>query len=169
LKRGENAISHTNRNFVIAYILLVGLPLLGLVGVLRSGRSLNAPFSVDGAWKIDEGAGHAPVTPCGDFLSSVSNSPVSISQSGTSLVIGLGGGKTTTGTLDGKTIKAQFAGSANPNANDCSDHNLLLTATLDPMTEPRTLTGKLSVEGCASCAPIEFHAVRQPRPAGATR
>jgi hypothetical protein len=169
LKRGENAISHTNRNFVIAYILLVGLPLLGLVGVLRSGRTLTAPFSVDGAWKIDTGTAHPSAAPCGDFLSSLSNSPVSISQSGTSLVIGLGSGKTTTGILDGKTIKAQFAGSANPNANDCSDHNLALTATLDPQTEPRTLSGRITVEGCATCAPVEFYATRQPRPAGATR
>ena len=169
LERGEDAIPHTNRNFVIAYILLVGLPLLGLVGVLRSGRTLVAPFSVDGAWKIDAGAAHPSAAPCRDFLASVSNSPVSISQSGTSLVIGLGGGKTTTGTLDGKIIKAQFAGSANPNANDCSDHNLSLTATLDPLTEPRTLSGKVTVEGCDSCVPVEFRAVKQPRPAGGTR
>src|SRR5712691_9738620 len=104
-------MSHTNRNFVIAYILLVGLPLLALAGVLKSGRSLNAPFSVDGAWKLDAEAAHASTAPCGGFLSSVSNSQISISQSGTSLVIGLGG-KTTTSTLSGKTIKAQFAGAA---------------------------------------------------------
>ena len=162
-------MAHTNRNFVIAYILLVGLPLVGLAGVLRSGRSLNAPFSVDGAWKIDAGAGHPSAAPCGDFLSSVSNSPVSISQSGTSLVISLGGGKTTTGTLTGKTIKAQFAGANSPNAADCKDRSLALTATLDPLTEPRTMSGQISVEGCASCAPVDFRGIRQARPAGATR
>ena len=160
--------SHSNRNFVIAYILLVGLPLVGLAGVLRSGRSLNAPFSIDGAWKVDAGAAHLSSAPCGDFLSSVSDSPLTISQSGTSLVIGLGG-KTTTGTLAGKTVKAQFAVAENPKAADCSDHSLTLTATLDPLTEPRTLRGRLTVESCESCAPVEFHAVRQPRPAGATR
>lgn len=168
VSKGDNAISHTNRNFVIAYILLVGLPLLGLAGVLRSGRHLKAPFSADGAWKMDAAPAH-PAAPCADFLSSVSNSSFSISQSGTSLVIGLGG-KTTTGTLDGKTLKAQFAGAENPKAPDCSDLGLELTATLDPMAEPRTLSGRFSVEGCASCAPVEFHATRQPRPAGgATR
>ena len=161
-------MSHTNRNFVIAYILLVGLPLLGLAGVLKSGRSLNAPFSVDGAWKIDAGAINASAAPCGDSLSSVSNSPVSISQSGTSLVINLGG-KTTTGTLSGKTITAQFAGANSPNTTDCSDRSLTLTATLDPLTDPRTLSGRLSVQGCASCLPVEFRAVKQPRPAGGTR
>jgi hypothetical protein len=153
---------------VIAYVLLVGLPLLALVGILRSGRSLNAPFSVDGAWKINAGAVQTSTAPCADFLSSVSNSPVSISQSGTSLVIGLGG-KTTTGTIAGKTIKAQFAGTVNPSAVDCKDRSLNLTATLDPLTEPRTLSGRLSVEGCDSCAPVEFRAVKQPRPAGGTR
>ena len=161
-------MAHTNRNFVIAYILLVGLPLLGLVGVLRSGRSLTAPFSVDGAWKLDAGAAHASAAPCADFLLSVSNSSVSISQSGTSLVIGLGG-KTTTGTLAGETIKAQFAGADNVNAADCKDRTLALSATLDPLTEPRTLSGKLFLEGCAACVPVEFRAVKQPRPAGGTR
>ena len=29
----------SNRNFIIAYILLVGLPVLGLIGVLKTGRS----------------------------------------------------------------------------------------------------------------------------------
>jgi hypothetical protein len=161
-------VSHSNRNFVIAYILLVGLPLVGLAGVLRSGRNLNAPFSVDGAWKIDAGASHPSGAPCADFLSSVSNSPLSISQSGTSLVVGLSG-KTTIGTLAGKTIKAQFAGADNTNPTECRDRGLTLTATLDPLAEPRTLGGRLAVEGCASCAPVEFRAVKQPRPAGGTR
>ena len=118
---------------------------------------------------MQAGAGHPSSAPCGDFLSSIANAPVSISQSGTSLVIGLGG-KTTTGTLNGKAIQAQFAGGDNPKAPDCRHRALALTATLDPQAEPRTLNGTLSVEGCESCVPVEFHAVRQPRPAGgATR
>src|SRR5712671_4676256 len=103
--RGRNAISHTNRNFVIAYVFLVVLPVLGLVAVLKSGRGLTAPFSVDGAWKIESGAGLLSASPCGNFLSSVSKAPISISQSGKSLVVTLSGGtKTTMGTLEGKTI-----------------------------------------------------------------
>jgi hypothetical protein len=162
-------VAHTNRNFVIAYILLVGLPLLALAGVLRSGRSLKAPFSVDGAWKVDAGANHSAASGCADLLSSVSTSPLSISQSGTSLVVTLGNGKTTTGNLNGKTVRAQFSGTGNPNAADCSDRSLSLTATLDPLTEPRTINGQISIDGCDTCAPLEFRATRQPRPAGATR
>jgi len=165
--RGRNAISHTNRNFVIAYVFLVVLPVLGLVGVLKSGRGLTAPFSVDGVWKIESSRPSA--SPCVNFLSSISNAPLSISQSGKSLVVTLGGGtKTTMGTLDGKILKAQFTGADKASA-ECGNGSLTLTATLDPLGEPRTLSGTLAVEGCASCAPIEFHAIRQPKSPGGTR
>jgi hypothetical protein len=80
-----------------------------------------------------------------------------------------GGAKTTTGTIDGKLMQAHFSGADKSGAAACGDGALTLTATLDPVAEPRTLSGTLSVEGCASCAPIEFHAVRQPKSAGGTR
>jgi len=161
-------MSHTSRNFVIAYILLVGLPLLGLAGVLRSGRALTAPFSVDGAWKIEVKANQFSALPCADFFSSISKAPVSISQSGKSLVIGLNSGKTATGTLDGKTVRAQFTGTDKSGAAECGDGGLTLTASLDPLAQPRTLSGTLAVNGCGSCAPLGFHAVKQPRSAGGT-
>jgi len=145
----------------------VALPVLGLVGILKSGRSLTAPFSVDGAWKIEPG--HPASSPCNSFLASVSAAPISISQSGQTLVVALSGGtKTTTGTIDGKLIKAQFAG-ANRSGADCGEGSLTLTAILDPLAEPRTLSGTLSVDGCGSCTPMEFHAVRQPKIPGGTR
>src|SRR5258707_12075227 len=104
--RRKTQMSHTNRNFVIAYVFLVVLPVLGLVGVLKSGRGLSAPFSVDGAWKIESSRPSA--SPCGNFLSSISNAPLSISQSGRALVVTLSGTKITAGTLDAKILKAQF-------------------------------------------------------------
>ncbi len=169
--RGRKAITHSNRNFVLAYIFLVALPVLGLVGVLKSGRNLKAPLSVDGTWKIETQSDHASASLCSDLLSAVSNAPLSISQSGPSLLLALNGGiKTTAGTLDGKTINASFAGANTDTANppNCADRTWTLTATLDPHAEPKTMTGRFSIEGCASCAPLEFRAVRQPRPAGGT-
>jgi len=147
--------------------------LLGLVGVLRSGRSLTAPFSVDGAWKVESVANRLPASACNNFFSSVSNAPLSISQSGKTLVVTLSGTKTAAGTLDGETIKAQFPGADRDREDKsgtaaCGDSALTLTATLDPLAEPRTLTGTLSVEGCSSCAPLEFRAVRQSRSRGGT-
>ncbi len=167
-REGENAIPHPNRNFVIAYVFLVALPVLGLVGILKSGRTLTAPFSVDGAWKIESSPLSA--SPCGNLLPSVSNAPLLISQSGKTLVVTLGGGtKTTTGTLDGKIIKAQFPSANKSEGVECGDGSLTLTAALDPLAEPRTLTGTFSVEGCSSCVPMTFRAVRQPRSPGGTR
>jgi len=155
-------MSHANRNFIIAYIFLVGLPVLGLVGVLKSGRTLKAPFSVDGAWKIQAVANPAS-SACANFFSSVSELPLAISQSGKTLVVSLSGGsKTTTGSLEGKTLTAQFSGA--DGSTNCADRSLTLTATLDPQTEPRTLQGTLAVNHCASCS-LEFRAVRQPRAA----
>jgi hypothetical protein len=158
-------MSHENRNFILAYIFLVGLPVLILVGVLKSGRTLSAPFSVDGTWKFQTQASQASVSPCSNFFAQVSNQPLTISQSGNVLVITLNNGaKTTTGALDGKSLKAQFTGAPDSNSANCSDRALTLTATLDPQTDPRTLRGTLSAENCSSCS-LEFNAARQPRAA----
>jgi hypothetical protein len=163
-------MSHTNRNFVLAYIFLVALPVLGLVGVLKRGRTLSAPFSVDGAWKIEPADRALSSSSCGAFLSSVLNAPISISQSGKTLVVAVSGGaRTTTGTLEGKIINAEFAAADLPAALECGDHGLTLTATLDPLAGPRTLNGTISIKDCASCTPMEFRAVRQPRSPGGTR
>lgn len=46
-------MSPANRKFVVAYILLVGLPVLGLIGVLRVGRKLAAPVAVRSTVKLE--------------------------------------------------------------------------------------------------------------------
>jgi hypothetical protein len=155
-------VSHANRNFIIAYIFLVGLPLLGLAGILKSGRNLSAPISVDGNWKLETAAKRVATLPCGNFLNSVSNNPLSISQSGTGLIIGINGGSSTaTGVLEGETIKASFA-RANSTQAECTDRTLTLSAMLESKLDPRTMSGTLTVEGCTSCV-LDFRAVRQPR------
>lgn len=164
-------MSHTNRNFVLAYIFLVGLPLLGLVAVLKGGRTLTAPFSVDGSWKVE--SSHPASSSCSDFISAT-DTPISISQSGPSLVIALNGGlRTASGTLKGKVITAQFAGTATngreKSSTGCGDGSLVLNAALDPLTEPRTIQGTFSAPDCVLCVPIEFHAIRQPKMPGGTR
>jgi hypothetical protein len=160
-------MSHRSRNFVVAYILLVGLPLLGLAGVLRSGRSLTAPISVDGVWKIEADTRRLAAPSCDK---SQSFSSVVISQSGKSLVLTFNNASKTvsSGVLEGKSLKAsvvpEWDSSSKSGCGD--DEPFTLTATVDPNTEPRSMTGLLSVNACTSCVPVEFHAVRQPRAAG---
>ena len=161
-------MSHTSRNFVVAYILLVGLPLLGLAGVLRSGRRLTAPVSVDGAWKIETDAGLLAGPSC-DKPGSAFSSMV-ISQSGKSFVVTFNNVSkiASSGILDGKNLKVSVVPERDPSSKSgcTNDQPLTLTATIDPNAEPRSLTGVLSVNGCPSCVPVKFHAVRQPRAAG---
>src|SRR5277367_6917005 len=53
-------MSPANRRFVVAYILLVGVPLLGLIGVLRVGRKLTAPVAVRSSIKPEANLTTAP-------------------------------------------------------------------------------------------------------------
>ena len=157
-------MSRTNRNFIIAYVLLVGLPLLGLAGVLRAGRSLSAPASIDGTWKLaaaEKGESHQP---CTLAISSLTNSSLMISQSGKGLELEFDNSLKTkaTGTLEGKTLMVPVTLTPQPHsAVGCADTQpLILRATLDPDSEPKSLTGVISVDGCPTCAPMSFRAVR---------
>jgi hypothetical protein len=170
-------MSHTSRNFVVAYVLLVGLPLLGLAGVLKSGRSLVAPISVDGVWKIESDADHlgsqSTLQSCDRTVAALAAGSIGISQSGKSLVLTFNNGSkaVASGRLEGKSISASLAPAQDTSSeNSCGDQPITLAATINPLVEPRSLIGVLSVNGCASCVPFQFRAVRQPRaPSGGMR
>jgi histidine ammonia-lyase len=160
-------MSRTSRNFVVAYILLVGLPLLGLAGVLRSGRSLTAPVSVDGTWKLE--ADSRPISqPCAKAISSLSSAPLVISQSGKSLALTINGAPKTAGqgAIEGKNITAAFDSLAALTSSCGNGSRIKLTAIVDPKSEPRSLAGYLLSADCVSCEPVPFHAVRQPKAQG---
>jgi hypothetical protein len=151
----------TNRRFVVAYILLVGVPLAALAGVLKVGRSLAAPLSIDGVWKVDGNANAPAADPCAQAISSLLDSPIIVSQSGRSLEITFKGASNATvpGELEGREIKASLRTSSG-----CANGQfVMLAASIDPTLEPRALTGTLAVANCGSCAPLQFRAVRQPK------
>ena len=161
-------MSRTNRNFLIAYAVLVVLPIAGLFGVLKHGRSLGAPISVDGVWRLDADLSQIAALPCGSSLASTQYSAVTISQSGKNFTLSLNSGPkaTASGVVEGTTIKASVLPSAAwaSQAGCGSDHVLTLIATVDPKSEPRTLAGLLTVSECSSCAPVELRAVREIQP-----
>jgi len=151
-------ISPTNRNFIVAYILLVGVPLLGLAGVLKAGHALAAPISVDGTWTLET----STATPLGQSLQ---NSLMTISQSGNGLVMGLSNGLKTTGAgvLSGTAIDANLP-LPEMATNHCgSDATLALTAAIDSKAEPKTMLGTISLRGCALGDELHFRALRQNR------
>jgi hypothetical protein len=155
-------VTHSNRNFVFAYVLLVALPLFGLAGILRSGRKLSAPISIGGVWKINTSQDQLAGLPCGKFLQS-ENSTLTISQSGRAFTLSLSNPafSATAGAIDGNTINATLI-PAVVGAQDagCSE-SLSLTAIVDSKARPRSLQGALRAQNCSGCAALEFRGIRE--------
>jgi hypothetical protein len=152
-------LATTARRFTFAYLMLVGLPIAGLFGVLRHGRSLAAPVSIDGNWTLQS---DTTALPCGMNVQP-EDAVLNISQSGQRFELALPNGLRTkeSGTLDGTSLKATLAaaGQARP---DCSkDQSATFVATLNRDSRPRTLSGTITIDSCPSCAAIPFTAVRQ--------
>ena len=156
---------HQSRTFAIAYTFLVALPVLGLVGVLRSGRVLSAPLSVEGIWKLQADSNQLPALSCASYFASPRGTSVAISQSGKDLTVNLVGmpDLTAAGVMEGTTLKALFQPfREGASQAHCQIHRgLLLVATVDGKPNRRSLTGSLSVAGCLSCPPVGIHGVRQ--------
>src|SRR5271169_3891252 len=145
-------ISPANKNFIVAYILLVGLPLLGLAGVMRSGRGLSAPISVDGVWKFAMDSANLPAGKCSKSLVSLQDSLVTVSQSGKGLTLSFNSASRAAGSgvIEGTTLNAAFSlHEVSANEPGCgADSVLTLAATIDPKAEPRSMVGTISVSGC---------------------
>src|SRR5436190_22296706 len=118
----------SNRKFFIAYVLLVGLPILGLVGILKSGRAMAAPISVDGTWALQADPAGLASLPCGKSLTA---SDLVISQSGGNFTLTVRNEpkSTASGALTGTILRASLLPSS-PDDMDCGrGHELVLLAT----------------------------------------
>lgn len=122
-----------------AYLLSVGVPVLGLLAILATGRGIAAPLSISGDWTLE----FDPAADCANGPAGLRQPALSISQSGTEALITVNDGRATTleGTIDGATLAAKS-----------------LTATIAGKFGERTLEGKMSFDGCA---PVAFRATRQ--------
>ena len=156
-------MTNSNQKFVLAYILLVALPLFGLAGILHSGRKLSAPMSVDGSWKISVNPDQLAGISCGKLLLS-QNAGFTISQSGRAFTLNFRNAawSATSGAVDGDTINSTLTPSVlAAKEAGCGERSLSLTATVDAKASPRTLQGTLRVQNCVECAAIEFRGIRE--------
>jgi hypothetical protein len=158
--------AHSKKRLVVSYVLLVGIPLLGVVGVLGEGRRLTAPISIAGSWdfQIDPSAGE--VQSCVAGLGFTRSSIMDISQSGRYLTLTLNSQPMVglQGTLRGKTVAANLTSSLEARCNGAA--GLSLTAEIDVKAAPRIMSGILMFDGCPSCGSVNFQAVRQVVPTG---
>jgi hypothetical protein len=122
-----------------AYLVLVGIPVLGLLGILQAGRRVHAPLSIGGDWTVEFAAAEG----CANGPAGLRQPALNISQSGTEALITLNDGHATTmeATVDNATLAAKS-----------------LTATISGRPGERTLAGQMNLKGCA---PVAFRAVRQ--------
>jgi hypothetical protein len=157
-------VTRTNRNFVAAYIVLVALPVLGLAAVLRSERNLAAPIALGGQWRIQIDAAKLAALPCEKSLFTSEGAGFTISQSGKNFTLNrvnspmLGA----SGQIEGTVMKATIPTSAEgAQEAGCGGRIFSLTATVDPKANPLSLEGKLSVDDCSTCLPVEFRAIRE--------
>ena len=162
------------RHFV-AYLLVVGTPLLGLLGVLRVGEGLRAPMAVHGAYVLlfgDPSSVHAQ--PCLNFLLSGSDSTLHITQSGAQLAATLGpdGNVSLRGDLTGDSLRLSGAieATAMPDSVRCvPGDSLYLTAVATRDQAMKRLNGALVAASCGACEPVEVSAQRPRGYAGRRR
>jgi hypothetical protein len=149
-----------HNHLVLAYILLVGLPLLGLFSVLEAGRGVVPLPAVSGEWSLDLDASPAVSGNCLAPLTGAQRPVLAISQSGANVVASFNQAPkvTLTCTLEGNHL----AGVAETGASGCGEGALMrLAATVGGKPGQHSLDGHLSWEGCALCTPVAFHGVRQ--------
>lgn len=155
-----------NKIFIVAYTLLVALPLLGLAGILNYGRRLSAPLSVDGVWYFETGSNGLADLLCVKDGVHIHDGAVAISQSGKVLALNVSGETqfAAAGSIEGNKVTASILLLGSGQLPGCrNDRPVTLSATVAPGADPRILIGVLTLKDCASCILVEFHAVRQVR------
>jgi hypothetical protein len=152
--------SHSKKRLVVSYVLLVGIPLLGVVGVLGVGRRLTAPISVAGTWDFRIDPSGSEAQSCVAGLGFTRSTVMDISQSGRYLTLTLNSQPKVglQGTLRGTTVLAKFTSPLEASCDRAS--GLSMTAEIDKAA-PRIMSGILKFDGCASCGSANFQAVRQ--------
>jgi hypothetical protein len=162
-------MSHTNRNFIIAYIILVGLPIVGLAAALKSGRNLTAPISVDGVWTVKADPVQLAGLSCSHSFVPAQDTALTISQSGKNFTLSLANSPKSigSGSIEGTKLRASLVPPDlwTSQAGCGSGHELSIAGTVDGSGSSRTLLGTLSVNGCPACATMRFSGFRQTPPA----
>ncbi|MDE3052864.1 MAG: hypothetical protein KGJ70_03180 [Gemmatimonadota bacterium] len=156
------------------YVPMVGIPLIGVLLVLRAGEKLAAAPAIHGTWRVRSMS--APTTGaaarCLAGITADSMHTLVVSQSGPDATISVRSadasewasasvtirGSSAAGTLDGAAPATPAAASA-----QCPG-GATLTLQLPPRPVADTLLGSLADPTCAGCATLTFVATRRARP-----
>lgn len=157
----------SKHGLVLTYLVLVGIPLLILMGILHAGAHLIPPIAVGGPWSLDadfDGVGNSP---CGALLRSMKQPALDIKQAGNELTLTLNNPERTAiaGALDGSALAATEVQPADAGQNGgptCSGSGAIrIAATVERAGDSRSMNGTFSLGDCAACRPISFSGARQ--------
>jgi hypothetical protein len=138
---------------VLLYLFLVGLPVLGLLGMLHVGQRLEAPPVLSGTWRIEQGG------TCGLQVGET----FEVEQSGQFLVLGLPGRPPFEGRIRGGVLRAQ-GGARSSATPGCAGDAVDLRLRGDG-PRPARLQGIGGVTACAECPPRPIEVLRVGPPA----
>lgn len=159
---------------LLAYLLVVGGPLLGLLGVLRLGQDIRAPMAVHGAYVIRVAEADS-VTPssCLRYLFSGTDSTLQITQSGAQLVATLGPEKNVAlrGALigDSITLAGSIDAASLPDSAACAPGDSLRLLGLASRDLDLKRFDGTATTGCATCVAVRVTAHRPRGYAGRRR
>lgn len=143
---------------VLIYVVLVGAPLLGLLGILRAGERIVPPHHLGGEWVLDPAFAAAARAACPELVFPAAGPALDVSQSGTRAVLTLNdsAGTVLDATLEGSALAA----ATDERSTVCEGRGLRLAAGLRLDPGSPQLDGTAAVPGCAACAPVPFRATR---------
>jgi hypothetical protein len=144
----------------LRYFVMVGIPIVGVFGILRLGKDLKPPISVGGVWNVEVRSPPAGALPCNNFGSNPRI--LTISQSGPHLSLEFDSPNETK--LSGE-INDEIIGARSQVGRTASGPEpvLQLQARVDRQPGFHVLEGVLTVSNCSPEAQLSFRAIREPK------
>ena len=151
---------------IFLYLVLVGLPVLGTVGLLQIGQRLAAPISVAGTWSAQFTLPGSSDSSDGDAILCSDPTVFTILQSGPNVYLAFDDAHRTklAGSVDQLTISASFLSreaQGNRNGAARASTSISFRASANRQTEPDRLTGILAFDDGSKRAEVPFIAVRK--------
>ena len=147
------------KRLAIAYASLVGVPLLGLIGILEVGREVRAPIGLSGIWDVQ--ADLRPLAPGQCAPLAASGQPVlTISQSGRHLAVALNRMQGS-GSVEDSTVNAVMS-AGDGSCGAVQEYRVYLQANVERSAADERMTGIIGVSGCVDCTEVYFRAIRRP-------
>ena len=150
---------------VLLYLVLVGIPILGILGLLQFGQTLSAPISVAGTWNAQLSLPDQLDSAAGDPLIHPGPTLLNISQSGPHLFIAFNDDQKTilVGNVKDMTIDASVFRDGRAPTNSLSSATIKIDfhGKVERQTERDRLVGVLIFEDGPSRTEVPLTAVRQ--------